>query len=144
MALVKWDPFSDLINFQSQVNSLINDSFGSAAGGNSSPSTDVYSNDKELCIESHLPGFVDNEITVEQHEGDLAIRAEHQEKEESKDKKYLLRESVNRYYRRFSLPRNADADNIKAEFKDGILKLSIPYKELPKPKRVVIKAKNNK
>jgi HSP20 family protein len=148
MALVRWDPFTELSNLQAQasaqINSLFNDVFGGVGASSTAPSTDVYSTDKELTIETHLSGFKDKEITVQQHEGDLEIKAEHQEKEESQDRRYMLRESVSRYYRRFTLPRNADAENINAEFKDGILKVTIPYRELPQPKQVAIKALKSK
>ena len=145
MALVRWDPFAELNTLHEQVNSLFNESFGNVgSAGTSLPATDVYSNDKELTIEAHLPNFKDEEISVQQHNGELEIKAEHQEKEESKDRKYLVRESVSRYYRRFVLPKNTDADNINASFEKGVLKVTVPYKELPKPKRIAISAKASK
>ncbi len=142
MALVNWDPFSELNSLHAQVNSLFNEAFGSIGSPVAAPATDVYSSDNELSIEASLPGFKDSEVTVQQHEGDLEIKAEHQEKEEKKGRKYMLHESASRYYRRFSLPKNADGDHIDARFKDGVLKVTIPFKELPQPKRVAIKAQN--
>lgn len=145
MALVRWDPFAELNSLHDQVNSLFNDAFGNARGsGPLAPATDVYSNGKELTIEAQLPNFKDDEITVQQHENDLEIKAEHQEKEESRDKKYLVRESVSRYYRRFSLPKNSDTANIQAKFENGILRVTVPYKELPQPKRITIGAGRQK
>ena len=144
MALVRWDPFSELDSLHDQVNALFNDTFGNIArtGGVLTPATDIYSNDKELTIEAHLPNFKEEEISVEQHEGDLEIKAEHKEKEESKDRKYIVRESVSNYYRRFTLPKNSDKDNVKARYEDGVLRVTVPYKELPKPKRIAIASKS--
>jgi HSP20 family protein len=147
MALIRWDPFSELNSLHDQVNSLFNETFGSSTSGvMQAPATDIYSDDKGLTIETHLPHFKEEEISVEQHNGELEIRAEHQEKEEEKDKdrKYLVRESVNQYYRRFTLPQNSDADHIEAKLEKGVLRISVPYKELPKPKRIAISSKSKK
>lgn len=143
MALTRWDPFAELNNLHNQVNSLFNDAFGGSMSLTSglTPATDVFSDKNGLTVEAHLPNFKDEEISVEQHQNELEIKAEHQEKEESDDRKYLVRESANKYYRRFTLPKNADADNISAKFEDGVLRVTIPYKELPEPKRIAISAK---
>lgn len=138
-ALTRWDPFAELDTLHKHVNSLFNDTFSNiGTTGSSLPATDVYSNDKELTIEAHLPHFNEDEISVEQHDNELEIRAEHKEKKEDKDRKYLVRESVSQYYRRFALPKNIDVDAIKADFKKGVLKITVPYKELPEPKRIAI------
>ncbi len=145
MALVRWDPFSELNSLHEQVNSLFNDAFGNVRpSGLLSPTTDIYSDDKQLTIETHLPNFKEEEINVQLHQGELEIKAEHEEKEEkeaSKDRKYLVRESVSRYYRRFALPKNINADAVDAKFEDGILKVTVPFKELPQPKHIAISAK---
>jgi HSP20 family protein len=144
MALIRWDPFSELNRLHEQVNSLFDDAFGDAQQGLLTPTTDVYSDEKELTIEAHLPNFKEEEISVQHHNGELEIKAEHEEKEKSDDRKYLVRESVSRYYRRFTLPKNSDADNVSANYEDGVLKVTIPYKKLPKPKRIAISAKSKK
>lgn len=143
MALVRWDPFSELNNLHEQVNSLFSDTFGGTQTHDAVtlPVTDVYSNKDALTIEAHLPNFSENEISIEQNDNDLEIRAEHQEKEQSDDRKYLIRESVSRYYRRFTLPTNSDRDDIHAHYENGILKLTVPFRELPQPKRITIGTK---
>jgi HSP20 family protein len=49
-----------------------------------------------------------------------------------------VRESHSSFYRSIALPKYADGDNIKAHFRDGVLKVTIPFKELPAPKKVAI------
>lgn len=144
MALLRrWDPFSELNSLHEQVNELFNQSLGDMHSSDSAaPATDVYSDDKGLTIETQLPNFKEDEISIEQHEGELAIKAEHEEKEESKDRKYLIRESVSRYYRRFALPRSSDTEKIDASFENGVLRITVPYKELPQPKKIAISAKS--
>lgn len=143
MAIVRFDPFAELNALHEQVNSLFNSSFsGFLNESRLGSATDVYSDDKQLTVEAHLPNFKENEISVDYSDGVLEIKAEHQEKEEDKKKKYLLRESVSRYYRRVALPKNVDEKKLDANFENGVLKVIAPYKELPAPKRIAIKAKS--
>jgi len=138
MPIVRFDPFADINNFQNQINDFFNDFAGAST---SIPVTDIYGDDKSINVEVHLPHFKENEINVAENEGNLEISAEHNEKS---DKKYLHRESASSYFRSFSLPKNVDLNNIKAKFDHGLLVVTLPYKELPKPKKIAIEAKSNK
>ena len=105
------------------------------------PTTDVYTkDDKELHIEAHLPNFEQKDIDIHIDKGALVIRAERHEQEKDKDKKYIVRESSSSFYRSIRLPEAADESGIKAKMKDGVLKLVVPFKELPKPKQIQIEA----
>lgn len=144
MALVRWDPFAELNTLHQQLNTMFTDTFSGMpirpqAG---TPVTDVTSDDNGLTVEAQLPNFKEDEITVQLQDGDLEIKAEHAEKEEGNERNYLMRESVSRYYRRITLPQNSDTDSIKAAYEDGVLRISVPYKELPQPKRIQLNAKN--
>jgi HSP20 family protein len=101
--------------------------------------TDVYSeNDKEMVVEVHLPNFDEKEVNVDVQDAALVISAEHKEEEKGKNRKYLVRESSTSFYRRVALPKQADQDGVKAHFSGGVLKVTVPFKELPKPKKVAI------
>lgn len=140
MKIVKWNPFSELDTLHEQLDSLFNDSLTSDVlrYGVKLPKTDMYSDDKQLVMEVELPKFLDKDVHVENEGNDLVVRAEHSEKEKDASKKYILQESTSSYYRRFTLPKNADIDAIKANLKHGVLKVSVPLKELPKPKTIAI------
>ena len=109
------------------------------------PTTDVYTNeDKELVVEAHMPNFDEKDIDVHVENGTLVVRAEKHEKEEDKKKKYVVRESSSSFYRSVRLPKHADQDNIHADMNEGVLKVVVPFKELPVPKKIAIKARNKK
>lgn len=138
MALAKWDPFAELNTLHEQVNMLFNDSFGNMKNDNlGMPITDVSTSNKGLTMKVQLPGFDNKDVMVENENGELVISAEYSEKEKD-DENYLLRESLNRYYRRFTLPKNADSDNVKATLKNGVLEITVPYKELAEPRQIRI------
>lgn len=144
MSLVRWDPFGELNSLHDQMNSLFNQAFGSSSQ-QLMPVTDVYSqDDKSMVVEAHLPNFDEKEVNVDVQDGALVISAEHQEQEEQKGRKYLVRESSTSFYRRVALPKQADQDGIKAHFSKGVLKVTVPFKELPKPKKVAIESNDSK
>lgn len=146
MALIGWDPFNELNSLHDHMNSLFNQAFGSSTQ-QLLPVTDVYSEDnKEMVVEVHLPNFEDKEVNVDVQDSALVISAEHHEKEkdEQKGRKYLVRESSTSFYRRVALPKQADQEAIKAHFDKGVLKVTVPFKELPKPKKVMIESGKKK
>ena len=90
---------------------------------------DIYEKDGKYNIELDIPGFNKNEINVECHDGYLSVTAEKDEKEEEKDKNYIKKERVyGRIQRQFYVG-DVDSDDIKAEFKDAILKIVVPKED---------------
>jgi len=133
--LVRFDPFAELNALQKQ---LFSENWLSS-GRRSMPTTDIYTeDDAKLTVEAHLPGFQESDIDVDVDQGALVIQAERHEKEEDKGKKYVVRESSSSYYRRIALPDQADEDAVKATFSGGVLRVTVPYKAVPSPRKVQI------
>jgi len=144
MAIVRWDPFGELNSLHDQMNGLFNQAFGSNAT-QLMPVTDIYSqNDTSMTVEVHLPNFEDDDVSVDVQDNTLIISAEHEEKDEQKGRKYYVRESSNSFYRRVALPKQADQEHIEAHFSKGVLTVTVPFKELPKPKKVTINSGKKK
>lgn len=138
MAIVKFDPFEEMRALQKQF--FGDDWFSPVQGAIQLASTDIYTDDdKRLIVEAHLPHFDEKDVDISIDRSILVIRAEKHEKEEDKKKKYVLRESSSSFYRRIRLPEHADESKIEAHMENGVLKVTIPFKELPKPKKVSIK-----
>ncbi len=140
--LIRWsDPFAGLTSVHSQLDDLFNGFFGGMPTlAQTMPAMDVYNeDDKQLVAEVQVPGFKKDEVEVNVHNGVLEIKGEHKNKEEDKKKRsYMVRESHSSFYRRLALPKHADGDHVKANFDNGVLKVIVPFKELPKPKKVEI------
>lgn len=135
--IIKFDPFAEIQALQRQ---LLSDDWFAPGKGMQMPTTDIYTeDDKQLTVEAHLPNFEKKDIDIQIEKGSLIIRAEKHEQEKDKDKKYVVRESSSSFYRRIRLPEIADEDSIEAEMKDGVLKVVVQFKELPEPKKVMIK-----
>ncbi len=140
MAIVRFDPFQEMTALQRQF--FGEDWFSPVRNNAFLAATDIYTNkDKELVVEAHLPHFEDKDVDVSIDRGTLEIRAEKHEQEEDKDKKYVVRESSSSFYRRIKLPSHADEAKVEAKLEHGVLKVTIPFKELPKPTKISIKKK---
>lgn len=137
--LVKYDPFADLATLQRQ---FFGDDWLSPLKGVNIPTTDVYTDDKTLTVEAHLPNFEQGDVDIRVENGALIISAERHEKEEDKKKKYVVRESSSSFYRQIQLPERADADKIEAHLDDGVLKVAVPLEPLPEPKKIAVKSKS--
>ncbi|GAA2064908.1 Hsp20/alpha crystallin family protein [Leifsonia soli] len=135
--LVRFDPFAELDRLQRD---FFEDGM-LASRRTKLPTTDIYTkDDKELIVEVHLPDFDENDISVNIDEGALVIQAEKHEKEEDKDKKYVVRESSQSFYRRIALPQQSDQAKIAATFDKGVLRVDVPFAALPAPTKIPITA----
>jgi len=133
--LMRWDPFAELTALQKQ---FFGDDLATSFKGSNIPTTDVYTKDDQLVVEAHLPNFEQDDVNIHVENNSLIISAERHEKEEDKNKKYVVRESSSSFYRRISLPERADADNIQAHLDEGVLKVTVPLTPLPEPKKIAI------
>lgn len=103
------------------------------------PRMDLAENDAAYLVELDLPGVAKEDIKIDLEDNRLMVRGERKEEEREEGENYLRMErSYGNFYRSFSLPDVAKTKDIKAEFKDGVLKIRIPKSEEKKPKRIKI------
>jgi HSP20 family protein len=96
------------------------------------PRLDVGATDSDYAVSVEIPGVSEKDISLELSEETLIIRGEKKQDKEHKDKNfYRLERSYGSFQRTLSLPEDADRENIKANFKNGVLGISIPRLSLP-------------
>lgn len=139
--LTRWDPLVQLSALQRQ---FFGDDWMTPFKGVSIPTTDVYTKDNQLRVEAHLPNFEQDDVNIQIENNNLVISAERHEKEEDKDKKYVVRESSSSFYRRIALPDRADTEKVEAHLDEGVLRVSVPLAPLPEPKKIAIATSNKK
>ena len=107
------------------------------------PSADISETDDSFEVRVELPGVTKDDFQISVKDDILTIKGEkRQEKtDDSKDYRRVERR-YGSFERRFSLPPKVEADSITAEFKDGVLTLSIPKPEEVKPKEIPIVAES--
>jgi HSP20 family protein len=136
----RWNPLDEILTWQNRIGRLADDGFGVADFAEIAlPATDVYEEDGNLIVEVSLPNFSENDIEVSVRDGGLEIKAEHQEHQENRRRKYLVRETSNKsFYRYINLPPEAQVDQAQTSFNNGILRVELPLKDRPQPKKLAI------
>jgi HSP20 family molecular chaperone IbpA len=108
-----------------------------------SPFSDMeaWEEDGSVCVSLQIPGFEKEEIDVTREGSILRISASREQSKEQKDKKYLSRTRLtSQFLRTIELPEGTEDDKaIEAEYKNGVLTVSIPKAEAKKPKKIQVK-----
>ena len=146
MNLVKWNPWREMDTFQDRINrffdwpALTSEWRGDEAGmGSWKPMVDIYEDEKNIVIKAELPGVDKKDIHVDIKDRVLTLSGERSYDNEVKEDNYYRRErAYGKFQRAFSLPDTLDPDKIKADFKDGVLKIDIPKPEEKKPKQITV------
>jgi HSP20 family protein len=145
MAIVRWEPFRDLLTTQQEFNRLFNDFFPRRLGSEEvstrtwAPAVDIYEKDNELVLKADLPGVDPKDVEVRIENGTLYLKGERkQEKEVNEENYHRVERHYGTFARSFSLPESIDEAKVKAEYKDGQLTLTMPKREEAKPKTVKI------
>ena len=145
--LANWDPLRELDEFSSRLSTVFGPNQGQKRDENGwftkaqwAPLVDISENENEYLIKTELPGIEKDQVKVTVENGMLLIAGERTVEEEDKPHKHHRVERLyGSFLRSFSLPDNADGTKIKAEFKNGILKVHLPKSEAAKPKSIEIK-----
>lgn len=135
---------SSLNNFDKIFNNFWTD-YSTTASTNL-PKVDIRENDKEYVLEAELPGYGEKDVDVNVEKHVLLISSVSEEKEAKEEKgekvseSFLVRERrTSSFQRSFVLPEGVSEDNIKGEFKNGILTLNIPKLPEKQPKKIEVK-----
>lgn len=108
------------------------------------PVSDIYETDKEVIAEIEMPGVDKKDIQVHVDQKGIDIRAETKAEVKHEDKKkgmYRFERNYSGFYRHFSLPNNANAEKANAEYKEGILKITVPKLNIEEHKKKLIDVK---
>ena len=107
---------------------------------------DILENENELVLKADLPEVELKDIDIQIEQGTLSIKGERKfEKAEGKGAGYhRIERSYGQFQRYFSLPETVDSDKVKADYKNGTLTITLPKKEVAKPKSIRVDVNNGK
>ncbi len=137
MTTLRFDPFRDFEKIMGKVNEFAKDFEKGVTieHGGFAPRADIFEDDKNLYFEIELAGVAKDTVTVKVNEDRMLIVSGEKKKCEPEGRVSIRCErSFGEFSRSFVLPETADLDNIKAQFKDGILELTVSKKEPEGPK----------
>jgi HSP20 family protein len=149
MAIVRL-PYRDIGGFQERMNRLFDESFrgiapGSGAeedwalGGSWAPAVDIYEQEGNIVLKAEVPGVDPKDVGILVENNVLTLRGERKFDQDVKKESYhRVERSYGTFTRSFTLPNVVDTDKIKAEHKDGVLRVTLPKKEEAKPRQIQI------
>jgi HSP20 family protein len=143
MTIAKYHPFADVDFptgvrlFEDAVNRLFSEPVATRPWA---PAVDVLETENELVLKADVPDVNLSDINIQIEHGTLTIKGERKfEKVEGKGTGYhRIERSYGEFQRYFSLPDTVDPENVKADYKAGVLTVTLPKKELAKPRTIKI------
>jgi HSP20 family protein len=146
MAIVRFDPFRELTAMQDRINRIFGEAYTRrydddvSTRGDWIPPVDIYQNDRqEVVIKAEMPGLKREDIDLRVENNTLTLKGERKREAEVKDEQYHRVERVHGVFvRSFSLPATVDANNVGAEYRDGILTVVLPMREEAKPRQIQV------
>lgn len=153
LPLVKWSPTRELSSLHREMDELFNRVFGRGerlfprAYGELgfTPALDYAIKGDKLVIRAELPGVEPENVDISVTGNLLTIRGERKEEKEVKEEDYCIHEiGTGVFERTLTLPEGVDSDKIKANYKNGILQVTMPAAEIKKGKKVRVEVEEPK
>ena len=145
MAIIRWDPFRDLVSLREKMNRLFEDAVTSRGeerdmiASTWSPSVDIYETESAIIMNAEVPGIEEKDIEIKIEDNTLSLKGERKFEKETKEENYhRIERSYGSFYRSFTIPRYVDQDKINAEHDSGVLKITMPKKPESKPKTIKV------
>jgi HSP20 family protein len=143
MPLVKYNPFRTEFDdfpgyrlFQDTVSRMLSE----PAARPWTPSVDILETENELVLKADLPEVDPNKVEIQLENGTLTLQGERkfEEQKTGKGGYHRIERSYGSFVRAFSLPDTVDPEKVKADYKAGVLTVTLPKKEIAKPKSVKV------
>jgi HSP20 family protein len=141
------EPFT---TFRQRMNRMFQDAFSPLAlpaeevltFGDWTPSCDIFETANEIVVKAELPSVKKEDLKINIEGNLLEISGERKFEEETKRENYYrIERNYGQFLRSFTLPTSVDPTKIVAEFKDGLLRVTLPKHETAKPKQIDVKVK---
>jgi HSP20 family protein len=148
--LIRWNPFREMEDIQRRMSSLWEGNLlrrNNLTNGEENitvpewaPVVDIIEDESEYLIKVELPEVQKDDVKVTVENGTLTISGERKAEKDQKGRKF---HRVERYYgrfeRSFAVPDDSDSEHVKAEFKDGVLRIRLAKSEKARPKQIEVK-----
>jgi HSP20 family protein len=141
--LVRWEPFREIAALQNDMGRLMSAFLGQGDGETTGrtwvPAVDVWETENELVYAFDLPGIPEDKIAVEFDDGALTVSGERERVDEVKnDRFYRFERRFGSFSRSVGLPQGVTEDDVKADYRDGVLQVTVKKPETPKPRRIEV------
>ena len=146
--IVRKDPFFELTSLRDRMNQLFNQAFGGLetlgfeqplTAPTFLPPVDISEDDHNITLKAEIPGVKVEDVGITLENNVLTLKGDRRfEKETNQENYHRIERSYGGFSRAFTIPTIVDEDKIRADYKDGILKIALPKKEQVKAKQIKI------
>jgi HSP20 family protein len=140
--LIRWEPLRELAAMQNEMSRWMNGLLGEGNGRTTQnwvPAVDVWETENELVYAFDLPGIPEDKISVEFEDGALTISAERErEQKVENDRFYRYERRYGTFSRSLGLPQGVTEEDVRADYKNGVLEVHVRKPEETKPHRIQI------
>jgi HSP20 family protein len=146
MAIIKYAPFTGFESFPGlrAFEETMNRLFTEPNGRPWVPPVDIKETEQELILKADVPDVKFEDIDVHLENGTLTLHGERKfENKEEKGGWHRLERSYGTFERVFDLPDTVNPEGVKADYKNGVLTVVLPKKEIAKPKQIKVEVSNN-
>ena len=149
MPIVKYGPFNEtedfptgLRLFQDSINRLLSEDGVKARPW--APAVDILETENELVLKADVPGVELKDIDIQLENGTLSVKGERKFEKDEKGKGFhRMERSYGSFVRIFTVPDTVDSEHVTAAYEAGVLTISLPKKEVAKPKAIKVQVSNN-
>lgn len=147
MPIVRWEPFRNLLTLQERMNRLFEESVRGAGRGQEedwamgawAPAVDIYEQGSDVVLKAELPGVEPKDVDIRIENNVLTLSGERKlDTEVQRENYHRVERAYGSFTRAFTLPSTVDTSKVKADFKDGVLRITLPKREEAKPKQIQI------
>jgi HSP20 family protein len=141
MALVRWEPLREFAALQNEMSRFLGEALREGNGQHRTwvPAVDVWETEKEVVYAFDVPGIPEDKISIELEDNALTVAGERERTKEVSDERfYRFERRFGSFSRTIGLPQNVKEDQVKAEYRDGVLEVRVAKPETPKPRRIQI------
>lgn len=136
MALIRYQSVDPFQGIQDTINRLFTEP---AANRPWVPAVDIRETDHELVLKADIPDMKLEDIDVRMENGTLTLKGERKfEQEEKQGGWHRVERSYGTFERVFTLPETVNPEGTKAEYKNGVLTVTLPKKEIAKPRQIKV------
>ena len=142
MPIIRWDPFREVSALQNRVNSLFRDfteGESSMTTASFTPAVDIYEDAQKVVLKLEVPGIEEKDLDVRVENHTLTVKGERKfEKEEKEENFRRVERRYGSFNRSFTLANTVNAEDVSADYTNGVLKIRLGKRAEAKPKQIKV------
>ena len=143
MPITRWDPFREVVALQNRVNNLfreMNEGDSPLTTASFVPAVDIYEDARKVVLKLEVPGIEEKDLDIRVENNTLTVKGERKfEKEEKEENFRRVERRYGSFSRSFTLPNSVNAEDVKADYSNGVLKITLGNRAEAKPKQIKVK-----